>query len=484
MGGGRPCRRTRLLTLSSNRDVLTRRLTGRSMLAAQVQRPQAGVNEVSGELLDVRLRSLWRALTRQGPAFWALNLYLFVEYVRPQSVWPALDVLPWGQAALGLAVLAVLSEPQVRRPFYLLDGLLVLFAVIVMASLVTAYQPSFGFEYISTFVNWLVLYFLVTRVVTSETRLLLLVCAFFLWSLKMSQFGAREFVLNGFRWRSWGVGGGPGWFQNSGEFGIQMVVFLAMAGPLLLLLRHRWPKWKTVAMVGLLPGTALASVIMSSSRGSQLAAAAVLGCFVLQSRYRLKGLVWAAVLLPLLWFITPAEQQARFEQMGEDNSSVTRLTYWRHGIEIMNDYPLLGVGYENWIPYYRQFYNPWGQVPHNIFIEAGSEMGYLGLIAFVLLIIGTFVVNARTRRMARHLPVWGPFHRSLAFGLDAALIGYLIAGFFVTVLFYPFFWVNLAFTSALYLLVERRYRAEVRSMGAARSLVRPRPRRQRALQPT
>ena len=399
-------------------------------------------------------------------------------------MWPVLDILPWGQLALGIAVVAVLSEPPVRRPFRLLDGLMLLFSVIVLASLVTAYRPSYGFGLVSTFVNWVVLYYLVTRVVTSETRLLLFIAAFFLWSLKMSQFGARAFVGNGFRFRDWGVGGGPGWFQNSGEFAIQMVVFLAMALPLLLLLRQRLPRWKTALLLGLLPGTALLSVIMSSSRGGQLAAAAVLGCLVAQTRYRLKGLAWAAVLLPALWFITPPEQKARFEQMGDDNSSETRLTYWRHGLEIMAEHPVLGVGYANWIPYYRQYYNPWGQVPHNIFIEAGAEMGYLGLISFVLLIAGTFVVNARTRRMARRLPIWGPFHRSLAFGLDAALIGYIVAGFFVTVLFYPFFWVNIAFTSALYLLVERRYTAELRQVGAARAQARLQFAQQRALQTT
>jgi hypothetical protein len=38
----------------------------------------------------------------------------------------------------------------------------------------------------------------------------------------------------------------------------------------------------------------------------------------------------------------------------------------------------------------------------------------------------------------------------MAHGLDAALIGFLASGFFVTVLFYPFFWINLAMTVALY----------------------------------
>jgi putative inorganic carbon (HCO3(-)) transporter len=255
-----------------------------------------------------------------------------------------------------------------------------------------------------------------------------------------------------------------------------------MTVPILLLLRQRWPRWKILSLLALLPGTALMSVIMSSSRGSQLAVAAVVAYLVAQTRYRVRGLAWAAILLPALWLITPPEQKARFEQMGEDNSSQTRLTYWRHGLEIMDRYPLLGIGYENWVPYYRQFYNPVGQVPHNIFIEAGAQMGYSGLVVFILLIVATFVVNARTRRMARALPEWGAFHRSLAFGLDAALVGYLVAGFFVTVLFYPFFWMNLSMTSALHLLVERRH-SQQQAIGFAHGRI-GRHGRRRALQPT
>jgi hypothetical protein len=41
--------------------------------------------------------------------------------------------------------------------------------------------------------------------------------------------------------------------------------------------------------------------------------------------------------------------------------------------------------------------------------------------------------------------MWG-----MAQGLDCSLVGYLVAGFFVTVLYYPFFWINLAMTVALH----------------------------------
>lgn len=46
------------------------------------------------------------------------------------------------------------------------------------------------------------------------------------------------------------------------------------------------------------------------------------------------------------------------------------------------------------------------------------------------------------------------FFYIMAYGLDAGLVGYLVAGFFVTVLYYPFFWVQMAMTVAANSIVK------------------------------
>lgn len=394
-------------------------------------------------------------MRRESLAFWCLCFYLMIEYVRPQSIYRQIDVLPWGQTALGLTLVASFLEPPRKRPFIFLDGLLVLFTAIVLASIAVAYSPSYALSKLTTYINWLLLYYLTTRIVTTERRLFIFFLTFLLWSFKMSQHGTKVMVLRGFSFAAWGASGAPGWFQNSGEFAIQMVIMLAMTVQLILGLRDRWPKWKTLGLLAILPGTAGISLIASSSRGGQLAGAVALLVINAQSRRRWRGFAIMAVLLPTLWYIVPPEQKARFSAMGDDKDSQARLTYWKDGLGIMMDHPVLGVGYFNWSPYYHQYYNPEGEVPHNIFIEAGAQMGYTGLLGFLLLIGGTLVANARTRRRAKRIPEWGPFLVSFAFGLDAAMIGYLVAGFFVTVLFYPFFWMNLSFTAAAYLVAQR-----------------------------
>ena len=66
---------------------------------------------------------------------------------------------------------------------------------------------------------------------------------------------------------------------------------------------------------------------------------------------------------------------------------------------MMRDRPILGIGYANWTKYHTVTYG-YRMLPHNIFIEAGSELGYTGLVAFVGLIGCTFVLNRRTRKLA------------------------------------------------------------------------------------
>ncbi|MEX2375247.1 MAG: O-antigen ligase family protein [Dehalococcoidia bacterium] len=412
----------------------------------------------SDALLALSPMAHWRALLSQSPAFWGLCFYFMIEYVRPQSIWPAIDVLPWGQASLLFTFgAALLVERPRKRPVTPLDIGVTAFTAVVLASLVTSQYPSWGMEGMSVFINWLLVYYLTVRLVNTPKRFLIFFLLFLLWSLKMSQHGTRSLIARGFTFQDWGATGGPGWFHNSGEFAIQMCVFLPMSLHFILGMKHRWPRWKTLGLTALLAGTAVIALISSSSRGGQLGGAAVLLFMVLfQSKYRWKKLFWVALVLPIGWILTPPEQQARFMEMGEDHTSQTRFTYWTDGLEIMSQYPILGIGYESWGPYYTRNYNPDGQLPHNIFIEAGAELGYLGLGAFLVLIALTFTMNARTRRLATTCPEWGAFLRSTAYGLDAALVGYLVSGFFVTVLFYPYFWVNLSFTAALYLVTRQQ----------------------------
>lgn len=402
----------------------------------------------SEDLQDLRLGSLWWAFRQEGLSFWLLCAYLMFEYVRPQSVYPALAFFPWSTTTMMAGCVAVLASRRTTRVSTPANGLLLLYSFVLVLSSVNAYRPAESFQQLDGYFLWLVSYALIIYVVTTERRMLLMMLAFTLFNLKMSMFATRSWVSIGFAFRDWGVGGAPGWFQNSGEFGIEMCVFFPIITYLALALRPRLPAWKFVLLLAC-AGSSLVGMVASSSRGALFGGAAVMLFMLYRSKHKTRGLVAGVVVGAIVYLAIPPQQKQRFSDSGTDKTSQLRLTYWKNGIRMTNDHPLLGVGYANWTHYYRDHFEGRVQVVHNIFIQASSELGYTGLLAFLLLIGCTFVLNSRSRTLAARAGPNGRLTYNLANGLDGALIGYLVSGFFVTVLYYPFFWINLAMTVAL-----------------------------------
>lgn len=423
-------------------------------------------------LTSLSLSRFWQVVRSQSWAFWLLCLYFFFEYVRPQAIWPFLDVLPWAQIVLVGCALAAVAEGKIRLSVPL-GGLVLAYGAVVLLSVFAAYdlQPIFARPEI--FANWLIVFLLTVCIVDREERFFVFVVLYFLWNLKMSQHAVRSWAGAGFAFRDWGVAGPPGWFHDSGEFAIQMAMFFPLSA---YFAWHCWKNCGTLKRLVLLamPVTAGIAVIGSSSRGAYLGLAAAVLVLLVQSR-RLKVATLAGIACVGALLMVPAEQWQRFDDIGEDGSSQARLVYWADGVEIMNRHPFLGVGYENWLSYYEDHYSTYSrfgarQEPHNIFIEAGAELGYTGLLVFLLLIFGTLSVNRRTRRLAGRLGPGGAFLERMAYGLDAALAAYLVAGFFVTVLYYPFFWVNLSMSAALHVAARRKLREPRREVVVARRL--------------
>lgn len=424
--------------------------------------PQSSTMSVA-DMTNLSPRAIWVFLKRQRLAYWLLCFYFFLEYVRPQDIYPVLAAVPWAQLTLIACTVALLFERGSRlRLATPATALLLVFTGLVLLSSFLGYDIGRAIHGWTAYFNWLLVFFLTINIVDSREKLFVFLLFFLLWSFKMSQHAARSWASAGFAFRDWGVVGIGGWFHDSGEFGIQMVIFFCLATYMLVSFWESWD-WLRRSLFSLLPLTAVIAVVGTSSRGALLGLGAVVAFMVLQTR-RTKAILAAAAVGLLVLFLLPSQQIERFEQAGDDRTSQTRLTLWEDGIEIMNRHPVIGIGYDNWLPYYEKNYGG-DLVPHNIFIEAGAELGYTGLIVFLLLAGATFRLNWKTRRMSRLLPDGGGFLRNMALGLDAALIGYLVCGTFVTVLYYPFFWINLSMSASVYLITRSRATERIRRHG-------------------
>jgi putative inorganic carbon (HCO3(-)) transporter len=174
--------------------------------------PAADGAEVSG-LYSLRVGEFWRQMRREHASFWMICLYLIIEYVRPQSIIPELDVLPWAKIFLALSALTLMLDKQRRWVADPANKWITLFLLAIIVSSATAIYPDMSWEHFIDFFGWYVIYFLIINIVTTEARLLILLVIFLLCSFKLSLFGARTWAMRGFTLPTGDCRGHPATFR-------------------------------------------------------------------------------------------------------------------------------------------------------------------------------------------------------------------------------------------------------------------------------
>jgi len=210
-----------------------------------------------------------------------------------------------------------------------------------------------------------------------------------------------------------GRGGDVGFFTGSGalvtrvaagfEQPNQLAGFLVMLVPFLIaaLILRVPARWLGAAALVV----AVTGIVLTFSR-SALVALLVVPLFFLRVRWTLVLAPFAAVLLVLS---APDVLTERFSTLSADGTDIaTRVDFWRAGITIFVEHPLLGVGPGGYAEAYSEARLPGKQFlpgtlfeppphAHNLLINTGAEQGLLGLSALVALIAGALAVAGRAR---------------------------------------------------------------------------------------
>lgn len=401
-------------------------------------------NEITDEdFYSLKIGLIWQHFKSESFAFWMICAYLFFEYVRPQSIYPAIDVLPWTQLAVIGALLGCFLDKTVRWVSSSINVLLILFLIVILISSVYAYFPSVSYAKLENYYLWVIIYFLIINIVNTRKRFFIFLCVFLLASFKISLSLAITWAKRGFSFTDWGLSGPPGFFQNSGELAIQMLVFWPIAWAFSRSLKPYVGKtWYRLLM--LMPITAIMVILGASSRGAQLALVVQLVVMNYKTVFQPKVFISCGLAFFLLWTFLPDEQKERFQTMGEDKTSQQRILYWENGIDMIKDHPFTGVGYFNFPRYFGRYYPDdvlFGRVelPHNIFIQVGTDAGITGLLIFIILII-----VAIRRGWRFHGEGCESNQKRTGSCVNLSLIGFVVAGQFVTVTYYPFLWIHLA----------------------------------------
>ena len=409
------------------------------------------------KLYSINIKHIYATIKSEGWPFIFICTYLFFEYVRPQSIYTWLDIIPWPQLILILTVILLFFEKDRHSTGTILNKLMIVYAVVVLLSSLMSTYPDASFSRLRTFFDWFIIYFLIVKIVNNEKRFFIFLLLFLICSFKMSQHGARSWIMRGFSFAGWGVTGAPGWFQNSGEVGIQMCIFVPLSVAFIFgVYKYLLKIWRIIFL--LMPITGVFTIIASSSRGAMVGLAGS-GIWSIKRRPKVffSGLIALLIIFFIVYQLIPPAFLDRFDTAGQDKNSLVRMERWEHGLDAMNNRPLLGVGFDVWNIYYPNHYNiefEGTYLVHNIFVQCGSELGYSGLSVFGLMIIFCFITTYKVRKIS--LKLEDKFLSTITYGMDAALIGFLLSASFVTVLYYPYFWIHCALTSCLYTSAKRK----------------------------
>jgi len=150
------------------------------------------------DFYSLKVKAIWSGFKKEHFSFWMICFYLFFEYVRPQSIVTAIDILPWAQLFIILSGFGWLMDPNrewVRSP---VNKWMISFLLVIFLSSYQAFWPQLSYPHLADFYTWLVIYFLIINIVTTEKRLFIFLLIFFLASYKLSLYGARTWTMRGF----------------------------------------------------------------------------------------------------------------------------------------------------------------------------------------------------------------------------------------------------------------------------------------------
>lgn len=417
-----------------------------------------------------------------------LLAFTLVLFGRPQEHIPVLRALPLAEMCAILGILPMLIHRLIRRlPVFRVTPETVglgLFGAAMLATIPFSIWPSGALSvFLDLFVKVLVVFALMMNTLTSPKRIELLGRVILLcWGL-MAANGLFDYARGVNLWQGGRLGGPPdGLFSNPNDFALGMVVFMPIA--IVGALTPRNPVlWRMFAAASVVLMAAV--TVLTKSRGGALGLVVVLAAMVvLTCRARpafaitvLAGMLIATPFTPAsFWSRMTSIFDSELDAREFTGSREARRTVMQEGIQTFLERPLTGVGAGQFRNYNFPGRQERWRSSHNSLIEVAAEIGIVGLLAFVFLIVRAGTTARSVRRMLERRSRRRPsaLDRALsdderemlhghATAMSAALLGWFVCALFAPVPYHWQFYYLLALTVAARELVRDRVAAVARA---------------------
>ena len=384
--------------------------------------------------------------------------YLFLTFYRVHEFIPALKIIrPLQFLALVIIVLWFKHRPPLPKGEPLIRWQLIFLGVMLMGVVVVV-NHYWWLNTIVDFVMYLVMF----------SGGLVAVCRHAVYRQKILRFLLITFLLLGL-WALTHNGTGPVdcWLEDENDIAGVFVVGACLAYAM----RTESPsrKWRWLAI--LTGGICLAALVATDSRGGFVALVVTVAAIALFSgKFIRTGIVIIVIGLAALPFV-PASYigevgsiEGGAESYGKtEGQEMERIYTWRRGWEMFLANPVIGVGAGNFSWAISGFETTYkarvqrgarrqiaGRAAHSIYFTLLPELGLAGTFAYLMIMIRSVWRARKTLRSPVTVHEDGSM-RMIALFVGPALIGYSVAGVFISVLWYPMLWLLVSLAIVLHL---------------------------------
>ena len=384
----------------------------------------------------------------QAP-FYALVFYLANAYFRPED-WVYGGVVRSLNLSWAIGLYLVIATLLSGRKFVLRGRAAFLFTFLIagFASLLLSDYFAFGWPYWFDFAKVVVVAYLIVVLTTDLPKFRLVILTM---TLALGLEGAKQgwFYLL----RSPGVpNNNPVAFlgDNNGT-AIGMLMLVPLIAFLMQTADRRLAKW----FYGSLLVGCTYRALSTYSRGGFLAAIAMCATWYLRSHHKLRNLVGVVAILTIILPALPDSFWDRmdtiqtYEEAGED-SALSRIHFWSVALKMAASNPLLGVGFNNFNKAYDSYDFSGGQYGHGRSVHSSlfgvvAEVGYLGLMIYIWILVDAFRGCSRIRRLGSRDATFG----QAAGAVEASLVAFVVGGSFVPMQYSEMLWHIMGLSLAL-----------------------------------
>ncbi|RKX92315.1 MAG: hypothetical protein DRP84_10240 [Spirochaetes bacterium] len=213
----------------------------------------------------------------------------------------------------------------------------------------------------------------------------------------------------------------------------------------------------------------IAANVASLSRGGFVGLVPVILYCWYKTPKKFLSTIIVAIMISILYFSASPKYWQEVKSIKEENiqkgTGAGRWYLWKCALRIFLDHPIIGVGQGNF-PWNVQLYEPLtakrlhgGKAVHSLYFTLISELGLIGILLFSGMLYSSYkdlkwILKKEKEFLLKQnqsKQIIQQLHKIkfIIFGITGAMLGYLVSGAFLSVLYYPHFWLLISLCVAL-----------------------------------